>query len=324
MNYLQSLGSIAIASRLKSLSDQLVRDMDQVYKKQKIEFEPRWFTFFHLIYHAGPLSITEIAREINQSHPAANQVANALEKKGLIQSIKDKKDHRKRIIVLTNKGNLLANQLKPVWQAVETTVDQLLEESNTQLLEKIITLEQLIKTKPIEQRILVNLKTIQKNKLSIKAYETQHKDHFKNLNEAWLKEYFEIEPEDSKLLDNPETQIIDKGGLILFVLMDEIVIGTAALLKHDKHTCELTKMAVLKEYQGLKAGRLLLRAMIDEARSSGYDTMILLTGEILHKAVSLYKSEGFVLSEQDTMLEHNLKRCSIQMELNLKLNSTKN
>ena len=317
MSYLQSLGSMAIASRLKSLSDLLARDMNLVYKKQNIEFEPRWFTFFHLIYHKGSLSITQIAREIKQSHPAANQVANALEKKGLIKSIRDEKDNRKRIIALTSRGKSLAKKLKPIWQAVELATELLLEESGTALLDSIEAIEKQVSEKPAAERILAALHDIQGERIQIEAYREAYKPIFKTLNIAWLNEFFEVEPEDLKLLDNPQEQIINKGGLIFFARLKDKIIGTAALMKLDQETCELTKMAVAREHQGIQAGRLLLQNVIQAAVSAGYKKMILLTGEKLHKAVSLYKSEGFILSDQASVLEHNLKRCSIQMELNL-------
>ena len=79
MNYIQRLGALAIASRLRGLTDLLVRDMTKIYREQNIKFEPRWFAFLHLLNSTNKLSITEIATELNQSHPAVNQVANSLE-----------------------------------------------------------------------------------------------------------------------------------------------------------------------------------------------------------------------------------------------------
>ena len=48
-NYIQELGNIAIASRLKQLTEILMKDMAKIYKEIHIDFEPRWFTLIHLL-----------------------------------------------------------------------------------------------------------------------------------------------------------------------------------------------------------------------------------------------------------------------------------
>lgn len=316
MNYLQSLGPLAIASRFKSLSDIFMRDMIRIYQKQNVDFEPRWFTFLHLIYFQGPLSITQIARQLNQSHPSSNQVANVLEKKGYVVSYKDKKDQRKRIIKLTEAGTQLINQLKPTWDAVEKAVESLLQESAPDLLNKLNQLEEHLMQEPMERRINRQLHPDSQS-IRIINYHPRLSQSFRTLNERWLIEFFEVEPEDERLLNHPDEEIINKEGIILFACVSEQVAGTCALLKVNDTTCELTKMAVAPEFQGRQIGRTLLKSILKEAKARSYQKVILLTSEVLDKALSLYTSEGFTKSKNESILEHKLKRCSIQLELNL-------
>lgn len=320
MNYIQELGSIAIASRLKNLSDLLMGDMISVYKTIDIDFEPRWFTFMHLIYFKGPQSITQIASALNQTHPASNQVANALEKKGLIKSKKDKLDHRKRIIHISVKGISIIEKLIPFWNEFEQIISDLLLESSPELLKNISLLEESLSKKPIDIRILAGLKKLQSDKIRIIPFEDKYQSIFKSLNKQWLEKYFEIENEDLKLLNDPKGQIISKNGKVIFAELDNQIIGTAALLELNKKTCELTKMAVEENFQGIQAGRVLLKSIISSAKEKEYQNIILLTSEKLKKAVSLYKSEGFIISDAKSSIKHNLRRCSIQLELNLKTN----
>jgi len=49
MSFIKELETFAFGSRIKNLSDTLMRDMAMVYKELDIDFEPRWFTFFQLI-----------------------------------------------------------------------------------------------------------------------------------------------------------------------------------------------------------------------------------------------------------------------------------
>ena len=52
------------------------------------------------------------------------------------------------------------------------------------------------------------------NQIEIIPYNENLATDFKQLNEAWLQKYFEIEPVDEKMLGNPRQYFIDKGGFI--------------------------------------------------------------------------------------------------------------
>lgn len=317
MNYLQDLGALALASRLKALSELFMRDMADIYNGMEIDFEPRCFTFIHLINKRGPLPITTIARELNQSHPAANQVANILEKKKYITSNKDRKDGRKRVIKLSPRGIALVNKLTPTWQAVEQSVSDFLNEVSPDFLANMKNIEDELIKNPMKQRIQEQIKNRSIAIIDIIPYSQDYETDFKSLNEQWINKFFVLETEDAKLLDNPEKEILKKGGCIVFAKLENRIVGTCALLKIDSTTCELTKMAVDPDFQGRQIGRSLLQFIIAEAQDKSFQKMILLTSEVLNKALSLYRSEGFTLSNKKSVLEHNLKRCSIQLEKNI-------
>ena len=72
-----------------------------------------------------------------------------------------------------------------------------------------------------------------------------HYSEFYNLNIEWLQTYFYVEDHDKEVLNNPKKYIIEKGGIILFVLVNNMVIGTVALMPTlSENTYELTKMAI--------------------------------------------------------------------------------
>ncbi len=317
MGYLQELGPLAIASRLKSLTDKLVREMLDIYHGEQLDFEPRWFTFVHLLNCRGPISITQIARELDQTHPAANQVANALERKGLVVSRRDKRDNRKRIIELTPRGLELIDRMKPLWLAVERAVRELLEESDPGFLERVKLIESRLAERTMKERITRKLKEQEPEPIEIVSFRPELAPHFRSLNEEWLNEHFRVEAEDEKLLSDPRQAIIASGGTIVFARNGDKVVGTGALLHLDDNTCELTKMAVAPSYQGRKIGRKLLEHLIAEAKRKKYTKMILLTSPKLERAVSLYRSAGFIEMPPGSGTGHNYERCSIFMEFHL-------
>jgi N-acetylglutamate synthase-like GNAT family acetyltransferase/DNA-binding MarR family transcriptional regulator len=316
-NYIQELGKIAIASRLKQLTEVLTKDMARVYKELQVDFEPRWFTFVHLLKNEGQLSLTEISRRLNQTHVAANQVANALEKAKLIETGRDRNDNRKRLLKLSKKGQKLVESLEPVWKGVEHAIDGLLSETGSDLFEEIEKIEKALYQRSIYHRIRESVNDEIIKRVKMIPYKPVHKHAFIDLNLEWLKKYFEVEPHDEKLLFNPDEEIIEKGGDILIATYNEEIIGTAAILKVNTRVCELTKMAVTEKLQGHGIGHRLLESVMAIAREKGYQKLILLTSPRLKNAMSLYKSFGFKESHEASLLLKNLERSSIQMEIEL-------
>ena len=81
--------------------------------------------------HQKPvLSVVEIAAEIGYTHPSTISLLKELEKQKLIRSKKDKSDERKRLLQLTAKGNELIEQMKPVWQQMIDTLNEMLNTPN--------------------------------------------------------------------------------------------------------------------------------------------------------------------------------------------------
>ncbi len=316
-NYIQELGRIAIGSRLKQLTEILMKDMVDVYRELQVDFEPRWFTFVLLLKNEGKLSLTDIARRLNQTHVAANQVANALEKKKLIESVKDKNDQRKRMLKLSRKGRKLVEELEPVWAGVDQAVAQLLKDAGSDLFAEIAKIENAIRERSMHDRLKEKIDAEIASRTAIIPYKPVHKHLFIDLNLDWLKEYFEVEPYDQKLLFNPDKEIIDKGGQILMVTYREEIIGTVALLKVNDRVCEMTKMALRKPYRGRGIGRRMLQAVFDLAKKEGFQKLTLLTSPKLEHALRLYRAFGFTESTEPSLLLSNLGRPSIQMEIQL-------
>jgi len=128
----------------------------------------------------------------------------------------------------------------------------------------------------------------------IVEFEPAYADAFLRLNLEWLEKYFYVEAVDHAVLSNPQAEIIDHGGRILFALHDGEVCGTVAL-KHFGDGCfELTKMAVTAGRQGAGIGRALMNAAIDTFRAVQGKKLYLETHSSLTTAIALYESAGFV------------------------------
>lgn len=116
---------------------------------------------------------------------------------------------------------------------------------------------------------------------------------FRTLNEEWITQHFVIEAKDRQLLDDPQTEILGKGGQILMVCADSEPVGCVAIIPLGEGVCELSKMAVSPEMRGLGIGRRLLQQAILEARKMGAKSLFLGSSTKLPNAVHLYESVGF-------------------------------
>ncbi|TZF92791.1 GNAT family N-acetyltransferase [Chryseobacterium panacisoli] len=157
-----------------------------------------------------------------------------------------------------------------------------------------------------------------KNEVKIVVYEPQYKGAFKALNEEWIKTFFVMEAGDYKLLDNPEEYILNKGGHIVFALLNNEAVGTCALVKskEDPLTFELSKMAVSPKAQGKKIGYLLGTALVDLAKSLNAEKVVLETNSVLVPAIKLYEKLGF---KHVPIVDAGYERVDVQMELNLNI-----
>tara|TARA_Y100001935_G_scaffold230607_1_gene211095 strand:+ start:1178 stop:1657 length:480 start_codon:yes stop_codon:yes gene_type:complete len=135
------------------------------------------------------------------------------------------------------------------------------------------------------------------DKLKIVPFNSEHKADFENLNRQWIEEYFVMEEEDRKTLQNPDTYIIEKGGEIFFAVFDNTVVGTAAMIPTGEGVYELAKMAVAKDVQGNGIGKKLLKRCIDFSKENRASEIFLITNDSLKPALNLYLSFGFVLNE---------------------------
>ena len=148
--------------------------------------------------------------------------------------------------------------------------------------------------------------------LEIIPFKTEYSQDFYNLNTEWLEKNFYIEPYDEKILSNPQKYIIDNGGFIFFIKNETKIIGTIALI--DQHTYfELSKMAILPEFRGLKIGQQLIEYCIRFAKQKKWKSITLYSHKKLVPAINLYKKVGFI--EVPLERDAHYERANIKMIL---------
>lgn len=150
-NVITGLGSFAIGTRLRRLHESLWSDMTLIYKEHGLPLEAKDFILYYLLSTRSSMSISDVARELNLTHPAIIHIAKSLEKMGYVDSEKSPTDSRKRMLKLTAKGQEHLVHYKVLWGDIAGLNRELFEEQ-VQLLEQIEKLEALLKEKNYYQR----------------------------------------------------------------------------------------------------------------------------------------------------------------------------
>lgn len=152
-NIIEELGSLALATRLKNLSERLAKDVAAIYKASNFDFEPRWFAMIYALKDGDELAVTELSQMLQQTHPAINQVANVLVKKKLVIESKDESDQRKRMLKLSETGLNLVVQMEPIWDKIQIANSQLIAETAPSFLSNIKLLETSLDEKSMYDRV---------------------------------------------------------------------------------------------------------------------------------------------------------------------------
>ncbi|MBK7873902.1 MAG: GNAT family N-acetyltransferase [Saprospiraceae bacterium] len=148
--------------------------------------------------------------------------------------------------------------------------------------------------------------------LQITSYHPDFQAAFERLNRAWIEAHFDLEPEDIRVITQPQQYILDRGGAILMALQGEEVVGTVSLKKVDDTTFEMVKMTIDERFRGKGYGKILCEAIIEQARQMDAYRMILYSNT-LHAgpAINMYRQMGFFEAE----LEKGIyARADIKME----------
>lgn len=304
---------IGLGSRLKRVSESMMREIQEVYVHYNIDFDPYLFPVFSLVANNKEITTTDITETLNVSQPAITQMVNKLVQKELIEVYKDKKDKRKKMIALSVTGQTLHRELLPLWKSMEECVKELTQYKSESLIEHLDQLEGLLNKQKLNKMIIEhhNQKTLEN--VQIVSFQPQWSKDFKELNLEWLKNFFVVEPHDEEVLENAKSYIIDNGGFIFFAKLNDKITGTVALIKMENGVYELSKMAVSPKFRGLKTGQQLMQHCINFAKEQKWKKLILYSNTKLKNAIHIYRKYGFI----EVPVEKGCPylRCNIKMEL---------
>lgn len=128
--------------------------------------------------------------------------------------------------------------------------------------------------------------------------------------------YFDAAAFDEELASLPGAYVPPRGQLLL-ASVDGAAAGCVALREIDGTSCEMKRMFVYENFHGRGVGHALGAAIIAQARSLGYQRMLLDTSIRQNEAMKLYASLGFQVVEPYYALPEDIRNWLVFMALEL-------
>ena len=153
-DYLVSLGAMALAARLKRISDRMIQESRSLYRQLDATIEPNWYLVFLLLERRGALSVVEIARELRMAHPSVATVIARMLARGLLEATDNHGDRRRRLLRLSPTGRAQLVALRPAWEAARRGLEQLIDESGGAFLPALDSLEAALTRRGFRRRTL--------------------------------------------------------------------------------------------------------------------------------------------------------------------------
>lgn len=312
MDFFLQAGTLALGSRLRRLSGLLTEDAAKTFALYGVDLEPHWFPVFFMVSRQDGLSISTLAQQIGQPHPAVSQIVKGMRQAGLVETSKDENDGRVSRVSLTDRGRQLLPRLEQCLQDAQQAVDLLLSEMQYDLWKAVEEVEHLLEQKDLHTRVREQRKRRESQGVEILDYGPEFREDFKRLNYEWIEQYFSIEDFDRYYLEDPESTILNQGGVILMARYQGEIVGTCALVRRDATCYELAKMGVTPKAQGKHIGLLLGQRSIAKARELGAKQVVIDSNTRLEAAINLYYKLGF---QKVIGTPSHYSRCNIQFEL---------
>ncbi|WP_337040492.1 bifunctional helix-turn-helix transcriptional regulator/GNAT family N-acetyltransferase [Emticicia sp. 17c] len=320
MDLMSDLGALALGSRLKRLSDRMMKSVSEIYKNSGVDFESKWFPMFYLLSKEGEKGIMEIAEILHISHPGVIQLAKEMEKAGWIVSEKSGLDARKRHLKLTEKGWKNLPQLEEMWVSFKENNEKVIRASKQNILLALEEIEHFLDNNDFKKQYYDTFEEQRNLSIEIRLFEEKYQQQVEDMvlgiqnGEFGLGLTAQRQPD----LHNLKAFYNDKGNWLWVALnkKDE-VIGTIGLERLNDTQAVLRKMFIKKAYRGKTLGlaQRLFEILLQEARKQNFKEILLDTPLVTHAAHRFYERNGFELISNDAVPDNYILPKGIELKI---------
>ena len=170
MDYIRSLGALALDHRLRRMTETLLRTADDLYEARGLPFRARWTSTYQLLFSEGPLGITDLADRLRLTHPAIIGITDAMREEGLVSEARDRHDGRRRMIALTARARALDGELRALWEALANVQEERFAAAGIDIVAVLDTVEDGMTKQPLTAEVLDRLGPVDRPRSRARAH----------------------------------------------------------------------------------------------------------------------------------------------------------
>ncbi|ESQ92048.1 hypothetical protein ABAC460_03880 [Asticcacaulis sp. AC460] len=152
-DYISSLGKAFLAHRFKRLSETFVDDIQAFLQAAGLRAPARAFSTLRLLSDTPGLSVTQLADQIKLSHPLVIHLLSQLETLDLVHFDIDYDDRRRRLVYLTEAGQVEVARLKAAEPALCAAYDGLSAEVGADVMAVVERLDAALDKRSMAERL---------------------------------------------------------------------------------------------------------------------------------------------------------------------------
>ena len=287
------LGYLAGATRFRRISEKLYVDGDKVYKEAGIQFKASWFPVYYVLaLSESPMTVLQIAEQIDFSHITVKNVLRELEKEELVCIELNSADKRSKLVSLSLKGQKLIYRLKPLWISVSTALKKVFQAGHPDFMNILNRIDRQIEENPISLMVAQQ----EMDAVVVVDYKPGLNKHFHELAGPWLTEELngKLKEEDGIALPNPNEKHFTEGGFLFYAKYKEQIVGFVALKRLDDNTFEFSNLYIQPNYRNLRIENSLIERCISRCIENEANELWLQTSIRKTEAQLVYDALGFL------------------------------
>ena len=320
MNFYKRVGELILGTRLKRISDKLLNDVSNIYKKLNIPFEVSWFPIFYLLNENRKLSVTEIANELEITHSAVSQMITILDKRGLVKFIDDKNDKRRRFICFTEEGKELMSTLPPIWEAMQHSMQDIFSEgiNSTHILSALDEIEDSLERESLTSRVVKEVEQEELSDVMIVDYDDSYYDCYKNFVLEWLIDKNDIDMQGVDYINNPHRAVNEQNTTILVAKENNDCAGVIVYRRTEKNEIKIIFFVIHEKRERKQVGKKLLNEMLNRTHKKNIDRISITLSRASSELIKILKDAGFILYALDNAKNLADKSADLIMKYNFK------
>ncbi len=296
------LGYLVSVTRFRRISEKLYVDGDKIYREAGINFKASWFPVYYVLaLSESPLTVMQIAGQIDFSHITVKNVIRELEVAELVVIQTNPADKRSKLVSLSIMGQKLLYRLKPLWISIATALKTIFQTGHPDFLNILNRID-----RQIEKNSIHEIAAEQESEpVHIIDYGPSLKNHFHELAGPWLTggENGSLQEEDGFQLQNPDESFFMEGGFLFYARYKDQIVGCVALKRLDENIFEFTRLYINPNYRNLGIASLLIERCISRCMENEATELWLQSGMSMPEEEKLYNKLGFSEQEPPALME---------------------